>query len=49
MLSAKTSLEISKPKIGVNIYEKDENGKFLRSQTGKEYSRKRVVSLWRSK
>jgi len=41
MLSAKTSLEISKPKIGVNIYEKDENGKYLRNQTGQRILKKK--------
>ena len=29
ILSAKTSLEISKPKIGLNVYKTDENGSFV--------------------
>ena len=35
MLSAKTSLEISKPKIGLNVYAKDNNGSIILDEKGR--------------
>ena len=41
MLSAKTSLEISKPKIGLNVYETDENGSFVLDNFGQRILKKK--------
>ena len=49
MLSAKTSLEISKPKIGLNVYKTDENGSFVLDEFGRRILEKREAYLWKSK
>ena len=41
MLSAKTSLEISKPKIGLNVYKTDENGSFVLDEFGRRILEKK--------
>ena len=41
MLSAKTSLEISKPKIGLNVYERDKNGSFVLDNFGQRILKKK--------
>ena len=41
MLSAKTSLEISKPKIGLNVYKTDENGSFILDNLGRRILEKK--------
>ena len=41
MLSAKTSLEISKPKIGLNVYMTDENGSFVLDEFGRRILEKK--------
>ena len=41
MLSAKTSLEISKPKIGLNVYEKDKNGSYILDDFGQRILKKK--------
>ena len=41
MLSAKTSLEISKPKIGLNVYEKDKNGSYILDDFGQRTLKKK--------
>ena len=41
MLSAKTSLEISKPKIGLNVYKTDENGSFVLDEFGRRVLEKK--------
>ena len=41
ILSAKTSLEISKPKIGLNVYKTDENGSFVLDDSGRRILEKK--------
>ena len=41
ILSAKTSLEISKPKIGLNVYKTDENGSFVLDNLGRRILEKK--------
>ena len=41
ILSAKTSLEISKPKIGLNVYKTDENGSFVLDEFGRRILEKK--------
>ena len=45
MLSAKTSLEISKPKIGLNVYKTDENGSFVLDEFGRRMLEKGSIFM----